>query len=87
MLKTLSQVSLTLEERLNGRKETMSRLKRDEALKTLVEVSQKALIRVKHRVFNEIADKASGNIKSQRDIRDMFEMIEQEKAILDEEFN
>jgi hypothetical protein len=87
MIASLSQVALTLEERLEARKEGFLNLRRSEALAALSVALISAVDRVRHLAWNEVADYAAGGMRNQRDIRDMVNMLEQEKAVLDEEFN
>ncbi len=61
-------------------------MKKNEGVRRLVEVLDSNLDRYKSIAWLSIIEKACQGIRRQKDIRDRFEMIEQEKGVLEEEF-
>ena len=52
----------------------------------LNDITCAAIDRVRFQAWQSIVEKASDFITCQKDIRDRFEIIEQEKVVLEEEF-
>ena len=75
-----------MEDRIQNRQLSIADLKRNKSLDLINQVLTKSSQRSKYIAWQLIAEKASGYIKKYREIRDMFEMIEQEKAVLEEEY-
>lgn len=52
----------------------------------MLSLLDKTITRAKYQGWQLIQERASGYLRNQREIGDIFEMIEQEKAVLEEEF-
>lgn len=82
----LAQSAAAIEQRLERKADAIKSLKREDATHKLTKVLAKALKGSKNFAWQVIADKACGHVRTQREVRDMFEMIEQEKVVLEEEY-
>lgn len=79
-------MACTLEERIKTRQATLNLLKREKAASQMLSLLDKTITRAKYQGWQLIQERASGYLRNQREIGDIFEMIEQEKAVLEEEF-
>ena len=79
-------MACTLEERIKTRQATLNLLKREKAASQMLSLLVKTITRAKYQGWQLIQERASGYLRNQREIGDIFEMIEQEKAVLEEEF-
>jgi hypothetical protein len=60
--------------------------KRQQSAQNLMRLLETSLERAKYQVWQALHHAASQGLRRQRDIRDRFELIEQEKDVLEEEF-
>jgi len=82
----LAQSNAALEKRIETTVMAGSGLTRHKACRKMMDILSSCLNRATQEAFERLTDKASGYIRNQLDIRDRFEIIEQEKAVLEEEF-